>query len=739
MLENEGVTNLAIDENVVEEEINSFPYTLNETQISTIKEAIKHRVFILTGNAGCVDGDTEYFNGKSWVPIKDFKEGEQVLQYNSDGTANMVYPEAYIKNKASLYQMKNTSGSLNIVLSKDHRFVYLSSKGHINEKPFGEIMNIIEKKGSFAAKIISSFKCTDVLDNDLTPERLRLLIAISADGSLYKSGNYWRVRILKDRKIKRLRKLLEDVGLPVNESVFSDGYHNFKIPVEYGCKEFPDSFYFLSDELKEVFKEEVALWDGSTKSGKRNVHSYFTSIKKNAEIAQFIFSQFGRRSSIRIDDRVGKTHKNGYEYKSINYSVSLTKEKFRTLKYTKKSSPPLNITPYKSKDGFQYCFRVPSGMLVLRRNNNIFITGNCGKTTITKALYNIYQRSGFNVKLLSPTAKAAIRLSECTGGEAQTVHKFLGMRKDGIMYKDDAYDDNTVLIVDEASMLDIILLNNLLERISATTRLILVGDNQQLPSVQAGNVLGDTISSGVLAVSVLTDIMRQQENSNIIKFCSMINKGSVFDPCDHADFHYEEFGTAQELRELFCPKYMEEVNNVGLSEVQVITPYKKGELGMNNLNSMLQMIYQKENRGSEIFEGYRRGDRVRHTQNNYKKDVYNGEVGVVEELTEDGEMLVDYGYKRIVYDVNDICELTLSYASTVHASQGSEYKVVFVILDDTAVNDFLFIRRLLYTAVSRGKERVYIYTKPYIVDKCILNDRYKPRITKLKDFLQGEE
>lgn len=374
--------------------------------------------------------------------------------------------------------------------------------------------------------------------------------------------------------------------------------------------------------------------------------------------------------------------------------------------------------------------------------HKVFIlTGSAGtgKSTITKALYKIYSRSGFNVQLLSPTAKACRRLEECTGGEARTIHSFLGMRKDGIMYNDKNYDDNTVLIVDEASMLDIILLNNLLERVTPSTRVILVGDNQQLPSVQAGNVLGDTINSGILAVSTLTDIMRQQESSNIIKFCDMINKGSVFDPCDYPDFHYEEFGSAQELRELFCTKYMEEVLDVGLSEVQVITPYKKGELGMNNLNSMLQMVYQKDNKGPELFEGYRRGDRVRHIQNNYKKDVYNGEVGIAEELTEDGELLVDYGYKNIAYSVNDICELTLSYASTVHASQGSEYKVVFVILDDTATNDFLFIRRLLYTAVSRGKERVYIYTKPYLVDKCIMNDRYKPRITKLKEFLQGEE
>lgn len=366
-------------------------------------------------------------------------------------------------------------------------------------------------------------------------------------------------------------------------------------------------------------------------------------------------------------------------------------------------------------------------------------SGGTGKSTITKALYKIYKRSGFNVELLSPTAKACRRLEECTGGTAHTIHKFLGMTKDGIIYNDEKYPENTVLIVDEASMLDIILLNNLLERITQTTRLILVGDNQQLPSVQAGNVLGDTVSSGVLAISKLTDIMRQQENSSIIKFCDMINKGSVFDPCDFSDFHYEEFGTAQELRDLLCHTYMDEVHRVGLQEVQVITPYKKGELGLNNLNPILKLIYQKELKGSEVFENYNVGDRVRHTQNNYDKDVYNGETGIVEGAVEDGSMIVDFGYKKRAYSVADTCELTLSYASTVHASQGSEYKVVFVILDDTATNDFLFIRRLLYTAVSRGKERVYIYTKPYLVDRCIMNDRFRPRITKLKEFLQGVE
>lgn len=724
-----------IDEEIVEEEIKNFPFTLNREQTKAVHEGLNTNVFVLTGAAGCVDGDTEYFNGKEWKPIKDYTSGELVLQYNYDGTANMIRPTRFIKNEANLYQMKNTIGSLDMVLSEDHRFIYVTSKGNINEKPFGEIMKIMKEKGSFSANIIPSFKCSDVLQGSLTPERLRLLIAISADGSLYKSGKFWRVRIIKERKIERLRKLISDVGLEVVEQTFADGYHNFKIPVEYGCKEFPDSFYFLSEELKQVFKEEVVLWDGSTKSGERNVDLYFTTIKKNADLVQFIFSQFGTRAAISIDNRVGEEHNGGYTYKSVFYTVRLTKEKFRSLNYRKKGSPPLSILPYKSKDGYQYCFQVPSGMLVLRRNNNIFVTGNCGKSSITKALYRIYSRCGFNVVLLSPTAKACRRLEECTGGIAQTIHKFLKMTKDEDFKVVSDYVKDTVLIIDEASMMDIILFNNLLKGATMSTRVILVGDNNQLPSVQAGNVLGDVIDSGRIHVSLLTDIMRQQENSSIIKYCSMINEGEVFEPVEKPDFLYEEFGTAEELKEKLLPLYKKEVEEVGLNEVQVIAPYKKGEIGMNNLNIILQNAINNE--GKEVLGDYRIGDKVRHTQNNYKKDVFNGETGVIYSYDEDeDELMVDFGDRSVPYNHIDIEELTLSYCSTVHASQGSEYKVVFVILDDTSVNSFLHIRRLLYTAVSRGKQRVYILTKPYLVDRCIENNSYRPRITKLKDFLK---
>lgn len=371
------------------------------------------------------------------------------------------------------------------------------------------------------------------------------------------------------------------------------------------------------------------------------------------------------------------------------------------------------------------------------KHNVSVLTGpaGSGKSSITRALSRIYRRSGFYTVHLSPTAKACRRLEECIGtSDAQTIHRFLGMRKDGEYKPGKSYTDDTVLIIDEASMLDIILFNSLLLGTNLSSRILLIGDNHQLPSVQAGNVLGDLIESKKVHVSELTDVMRQGENSSIIKYATLINEGEVFDPIELPDFHYEEFGEAEELKEFFLKKYLEEVKENGLNEVQVITPYKRGELGMDTLNAFIQSTYNKE--GAITVEPYKMGDKVRHTVNNYDKDVYNGETGTIISYNEDIEcMLVDYGNKVINYDKQDLVEVTLAYASTVHASQGSEYKTVFVILDDTSANDFLLIRRLLYTAVTRGKKRVYILTKPYLVDKCIQNNSYRPRITKLKDFM----
>lgn len=366
-----------------------------------------------------------------------------------------------------------------------------------------------------------------------------------------------------------------------------------------------------------------------------------------------------------------------------------------------------------------------------------------GKSTITKAIVNILDKSGEEVILLAPTGKAAKRLNECTGYPTSTIHRFLGYKDNMDNVGINPVGFNTTIIVDEASMVDVILLNKIIANTVDDTRLILVGDTHQLPSVQAGNILEDIINSKLFNVCMLTDIMRQAENSNIIKYCSYVNGDKTFKPTKTSDFIYLNFNSREEILNQMIPAYAKAVGKYGLQETQVLCAYKLGTLGMNNLNKVLKDAVNK-NEESDSFP-FSVGDKVRHTKNNYKKNVFNGETGIVSNIelasdnlfdVDEDTLTVDYGDRLVCYNKGDINELHLSYASTVHSSQGSEYKTVFVILDNE-VSNILLIRKIIYTALSRAKQKCILLSTGDCVDKAIHNDFYKQRITKLQDFLEG--
>lgn len=370
-------------------------------------------------------------------------------------------------------------------------------------------------------------------------------------------------------------------------------------------------------------------------------------------------------------------------------------------------------------------------------NNRIsVITGGpgSGKSTITKAVVNIVKRHGLDVVLLCPTGKATRRLSECTGSEAQTIHKYLGL---GFSISDvftlPHLKKDTFIIIDECSMTDL----NMMCRIASicdTTpiHLIVIGDVDQLPSVQAGNVLGDLIKSRVIEVFWLKDILRQAENSNIIKYCSRVNNGKMIPECDTRDFMYREYFTEAEAMDDLLEIYAKEVRTHGLAEVQVITPYKKGILGTGSLNELLAEEFNENELDPN--RPYRIGDKVIQIVNNYAQGVFNGETGIV----------VGYDDKKTLINFNDVIktytldaiklETQLAYAITCHKSQGSEYEVVIVVLSDSNGN-FLLTRKLLYTAMSRGKRKVYILATTDSVRKCVRNDYEQARITKLYSLL----
>ena len=333
---------------------------------------------LLRGAPACVDGDTEFFNGVTWKPIKEYIHGDKVLQYTSSGYAELVEPLKYHKvDSGGFYHIVNNTKTVDQMVSPDHRIIYVTSKGNLNEKLAEDVVAHHNKSHSgFKGKFINHFKY--IGNTHINEARLRLLVAISADG--YRMKSWWRVRIFKEYKIERLKKLITDAGCQIIERVYKDGSHNFYIPLEYGVKEFPISFYDLDDSTLKVFVDEVVRWDGNRKD------TYRTTIKNNADIVQFAFSRLGRRVHIRIDDRVGESYSGKYIRKSVSYEVHLTTQKYTQIQ-KKYRDNDIVIRKVPSLDGNQYCFTVPSGMLVLRRNNGIFITGNCGKSTFIKEHY----------------------------------------------------------------------------------------------------------------------------------------------------------------------------------------------------------------------------------------------------------------------------------------------------------------------------------------------------------------
>ena len=378
----------------------------------------------------------------------------------------------------------------------------------------------------------------------------------------------------------------------------------------------------------------------------------------------------------------------------------------------------------------------------------------CGKSTISKAIIRILARHHGNIVLLAPTAKAAKRLAECSGFKAYTIHRYLKIKDSSLQSSEEVIvPRNTTILIDEASMLDVRLFNRVLEATLDDTRIILVGDTRQLPSVQAGNLLEDIVNSKKFNICYLTDITRQADDSNIIKYSNMVTDGH-FIPLDlkTKDLIHITVGNNQRDKAIEALKksYTKAVEMYGLLNTQVICAYKGGSLGVSNLNKVFKAVYQSQNGISDTNEddifSFKVGDKVRHTVNDYKLNVFNGETGIVVNIIEatsldniEGKdlLVVDFGDRYVTYDKFTVNELTLAYASTVHASQGSEYDCVYVILDNE-ISNLLLVRKIVYTAITRAKKKCYILSIDGCVNTAISNDHYKERLTKLKDFVTEE-
>ena len=364
-----------------------------------------------------------------------------------------------------------------------------------------------------------------------------------------------------------------------------------------------------------------------------------------------------------------------------------------------------------------------------------------GKTTTTQGIIAAYRSFGLKILLAAPTGRAAKRMTEATGLEAKTIHRLLECKPpEGYQKNEDNPLDGDVLIIDECSMIDMILMNALLKAIPEGMRLILVGDIDQLPSVGAGNVLRDIIDSGVFPVVRLTRIFRQAQSSRIIMNAHAINEGKFPDISNgkNTDFFYIEKEDPEEaVQEIVrlvknnLPRYYKTPWN----HIQVLTPMQKGIVGAANLNLALQEALNPQGdglrRGGYLF---RTGDKVMQIRNNYEKEIFNGDIGTVESVDlQERTLKVNFDQHIIEYEASELDELVHAYATTIHKAQGSEYPIVVM---PVLMNHYVMLQRnLIYTGITRAKKVLVIVGTRKALSYAVRNVTVTKRNTFLKERL----
>lgn len=368
-----------------------------------------------------------------------------------------------------------------------------------------------------------------------------------------------------------------------------------------------------------------------------------------------------------------------------------------------------------------------------------------GKTTTVLGILQVYQRAGLKVKLAAPTGRAAKRLSEVTGHSAATIHRMLKFDPANRKFTHDDLSplDTDVLVVDEVSMIDTVLMYSLLKAVKPGTRIMLIGDPDQLPSVGPGKVLAEFIRSGVMHHLHLDRIFRQAEESRIVANAHRIHQGiPPVTSRTTGNFHFipipaEADGPAlvadlveQELPQLYAYH--------PIMDVQVLTPMNQGPLGTLALNTALQARLNPRTDGLEYKERtYRVNDKVMQLRNNYDKNVFNGDIGFVSAVSRSSRTVtVDFEGDTTVYEGEELQELTLAYAISIHKSQGSEYKVVVMLM--AKAHWVMLQRNLLYTGITRARERLFLVGDGSAVRKAVENNPVVNRNTLLAESLREE-
>lgn len=664
-----------------QEEFQGWNYT--DQQKEGIKTILENNVVLIQGYAGCVDCDTEYFNGSEWVKIGDYKEGDKVLQYNADGTANLVTPKAYIKKPCdTMWHFESEFGySLNQCLTDEHRVVYKDTERKLKIKPFLEIRKQQETEQKFKGSFYTTFKY-NIEDSSLD-----------------------------NKKIKQIFN-----GIITNH-------------------EFNKEWYKLGNiELKKL---SYLLWDYIFTSYENLILG-----KDLADFIQFVYATQGIRTTLKP-----------FVYDHEVYEI------FIGLDNNAYFNEETQIVPYKTKDGYKYCFSVPSTMLVLRREGRIFITGNTGKSSIVSGILNVL--SSYSSKQCALSGKASVNLTQSTGQEGFTIHRLLEYNPaDGFVKNEKNPLDTHILILDELSMVDVKLFNSLVKAIPNGAKLILLGDSGQLESMGMGNLMKDIINSGVIPVVNLDKIHRQAEKSAIITnsidvwngkqiidkdFVGIETRGELQDLT--LDITDSKEDTAKNVMKHFKKLYPT-VNDI--MDLQVIVPVKeRGECCVVKLNNAIQQHIREVNNCSDNeecisvgnYELYK-GDKVINVRNNYDTKtpfgeecpIMNGNFGIITSI-ENNSIIVNFEkIGEVIVTSEHLKYIELGYVATTHKLQGSGIKKVICGLDSSHYT--MLSKEMLYTMLTRAKEYCVLCGDNKAIRKAVTINKTRYKQTFLEGFLK---
>lgn len=483
----------------------------------------------------------------------------------------------------------------------------------------------------------------------------------------------------------------------------------------------------LVKETEKTLEIEPALVEEAILRGQADNHF----VVENFEEERFVFLTHLHRAEVGVVHELQRLMKHPSAFEKI-------------LDFTQ-------LLPWVQKEtGLTLSLTQQQALSVALQRKITIITGGpgVGKTTLVNTLLKILGDKTNKMMLCAPTGRAAKRLTESTGLEAKTLHRMLEFdpKNYGFRRNDKNPLDAEVLVVDEMSMVDLTMMHHLLKAVPNDCILVMVGDVDQLPSVGPGAVLSNLIESQVISVVRLTEIFRQAQSSQIIVNAHKINKGHLpklrYESGEISDFYFieanEQEAIQDKLMQVVTERIPKRFNLDPIREIQVLVPMNRGSLGVRSLNIELQKRLNPNSKANFTRFGstFSVNDKVIQTVNNYDKEVFNGDIGFITKIDiEESKLVIEFDGREVFYDSDDLDELSLAYATTIHKAQGSEYPAVVIPI---AMEHYMLLEKnLLYTAVTRGKSLVVIIGQPKALGMAIRTLRSTQRITHLTQRLSA--